>query len=149
MPPLPCLGNIRVLTDMMPVKGPLVGIYTGLYESKTNYNLVVAGDMPFLNKDLLAYMLEIAHGYELVIPRVKGALEPLHAVYSRECLPPVKSMLDSGRYSVNELSGLSRARYVQEDEINRFDPLHLSFFNINTLADLEKAKNIMEGVTLN
>ena len=99
--------------------------------------------MPFLNRDLLAYMLEISAGFDAVIPRLGDMVEPLHAVYSKSCLPAIKSMLDGGRFNVGGLLAQVGVRYVEADEIDRFDPKHLSFFNINTEADLETARELV------
>lgn len=130
----------RVVSDIYPDKGPLVGIFTGLSASRTAYNLVVAGDMPFLDRGLLGYLVQIAGGFDVVVPRLKNMVEPLHAVYARTCLTPIEGMIQSGDLSVRRLLEMVRVRYVDDDEIARFDPEHLSFFNVNTRADLQRAR---------
>jgi molybdopterin-guanine dinucleotide biosynthesis protein A len=77
-----------------------------------------------------------------VVPRLDGLVEPLHAVYSKSCLAPIERLLKQGNMEVRVLFDLVRVRYVESDEIDRFDPEHLSFFNINTEADLERARQI-------
>ena len=136
--------QLRIVTDAYPDKGPLAGICTGLAASDSFYNLVVACDMPFLNYALLDYMLQISADFDLVIPRLGDMVEPLHAVYSKTCLPPIKSLLEQGNLSIRGLFSLVRVRYVEATEINRFDPEHLSFFNINTEADLDKARQMIK-----
>ena len=133
----------RVVKDIYPGRGPLVGIYTGLRVSGSQYNLVVACDMPFLNRGLLTYMMEAAAGFDLVIPRMGEMVEPLHAVYSKSCLAPMEHMIKQGNFGVNKLLNLVRARYVETDQIDRFDPARLSFFNVNTEADLETARELV------
>jgi len=143
----PQLGGypkLRVVTDIYVNKGPLGGIYTGLKASDSFYNLVVACDMPFLNQALLRYMLQISAGFDLVVPRLGDMVEPLHAVYSQACLAPIESLLKQGNLSVIQLFTLVKLRYVEAEEINRFDPKHLSFFNINSQADLAKARGVMK-----
>jgi len=137
--------KLRVVTDIYPGKGPLGGIYTGLVASDSFYNLVVACDMPFLNQALLRYMIQISASFDLVIPRLGNVLEPLHAVYSKGCLAPIEGLLKQGNLTVTELTNLVRVRYVDAVEINRFDPKHLSFFNINTEADLVTARELARG----
>ena len=132
----------RIVADTYPEKGPLGGIYTGLMTSASFYNLVVAIDMPFLNQALLRYMIQLSNGFDLVVPRLGKMVEPLHAVYSKGCLAPIERMLKQGNLSVNQLFTLVRVRYVEADEIDRLDPEHLSFFNINTDADLEAAREL-------
>ncbi|MBI4286039.1 MAG: molybdenum cofactor guanylyltransferase [Chloroflexi bacterium] len=135
--------DLKVVTDIYPDKGPLGGLYTGLKASVSQYNLVVAGDMPFLEPALIRYMLGVATGFDMVVPRVGHLVEPLHAVYSRECLAPIERLLQEGELQVRKLLNLVKVRYVEANEIDRFDPEHLSFFNINTGADLAKARRLM------
>ena len=71
-------------------------------------------------------------------------VEPLHAVYSKGCLAPIECLLKQGNLKMQELFTLVKVRYVEATEINEFDPEHLSFFNVNTEADLETAREIME-----
>jgi molybdopterin-guanine dinucleotide biosynthesis protein A len=135
-------SKLRVVTDIYPGKGPLAAIYTGLKISDSFYNLVVACDMPFLNRDLLRYMVQVAPDYDIVVPRVGDMVEPLHAIYSKECLVPIETLIKQDSLSVNHLFALVRTRYVETEEIDRFDPQHLSFFNINTQDDLRKARKL-------
>ena len=137
--------RLKVTTDVYPGKGPLGGIYTGLKTSTTHLNLVVAGDMPFLNRGLLGYMLGLADSYDLVVPRVGDLVEPLHAVYTKSCLSPIERMITQNELRVRELFPLVKVRYIDAAEIEKFDPHHLSFFNINTEADLAKAREIAKG----
>lgn len=137
--------GFKVASDIYPGKGPLGGIYTGLKLSGSFYNLVVACDMPFLNRGLLQYMFGVMAGYDLVVPRLGDLIEPLHAIYSRACLTPVENLLRKNILSIRELFRLVRVRYVEKGEIDRFDPAHVSFFNVNTRSDLARAKEI-EGV---
>lgn len=134
--------RLRIVTDTYPGKGPLGGIFTGLAVSDSFHNLVVACDMPFLNQALLDYMIQLSANFDLVVPRLGNMVEPLHAVYSKGCLAPMERLLRQGSLGVRELFTLVKIRYVEADEINRFDPKHLSFFNINTKADLEMARKL-------
>jgi len=135
--------RVRVVLDAFPGRGPLVGIYTGLLNSRSSKNLVVACDMPFLNPRLLSYMAEISPDYDVVVPRLGADTEPLHSIYSGKCLVEVKRLLEAGIYSVSELFKVLKVRYMEAAEIERFDRQHLSFFNINTEADLKNARDII------
>ena len=134
--------KLRIVADTYPGKGPLGGIYTGLVASDSRYNLIVAGDMPFLNQALLRYMIQLCGDFDLVVPRLGSMVEPLHAVYSKDCLAPIENLLKQGNLKVSDLLTLVRVRYVEAEEINQFDPKHLSFFNINTEADLKTAQEL-------
>ena len=132
--------KLRIESDIYPDKGPLGGIYTGLTVSNSFYNLVVAGDMPFLNTELLRYMIELSHGFDAVVPRLgEGMVEPLHAIYSKSCLGNMKAQLERNQLDVYSILSTVRVRYVERAECQRFDPQLSSFFNINCQPDLEQA----------
>jgi molybdopterin-guanine dinucleotide biosynthesis protein A len=135
--------RLRIVSDIYPGKGPLGGIYTGLKFTGSGYSLVVACDMPFLNQGLLRYMVELSPGFDLVVPRLGELVEPLHGVYAKACLAPIGCLLEQGGLGVRELFGMVRVRYVEAEEIDRFDPEHLSFFNVNTKSDLAKARGLV------
>ena len=141
------LPKVKFVTDIFPGQGSLGGIYTGLVKSDSFYNLVLAADMPFVNVSLLRYMIGVAKGFDFTLPRVNGLFEPLHAVYSRSCIRPIESILNQGKKVIIELFNYVKIRYVETDEVDRFDPKHLSFFNINTKEELERAKKIATGTT--
>jgi len=133
----------KVVGDLCPGRAALGGIYTGLMSADTYSSLVVGCDMPFLNRDLLQYLIDSATGYDAVVPRLGKMLEPLHAVYSKRCLDSIEQLLSKGVVAVRRLFDLVKTKYVDEDEINRFDPGHLSFLNINTQGDLQKARSLV------
>jgi len=146
---LPLAGHpkIRITSDILPGQGSLGGIYTGLVRSDTFYNLVVAADMPFLNEPLLKYMIEVADGFDFVLPRVRSYYEPLHAIYSRNCIAPIEAIFQRGRKVIIDLFDHVKVRFIEAEEIERFDPEHLSFFNVNTKEDLERARRIAGGAS--
>lgn len=145
--PIPAQSNVKTVTDLYPGKGSLGGIYTGLYSSSSFHNLVVACDMPFLSEALLRHLIELCSDFDVVIPVVEGNLEPLHGVYSKSCLAPIQALLQQGKLRIIDFFPSVRVRYVDETEVNRLDPQHLSFFNINTEEDLAKARLLAEAET--
>ena len=132
--------KLRIVSDIYPDKGPLGGIYIGLTASNSFYNLVVAGDMPFLSAELLRYMIELSHGFDAVVPRSgEGMVNPLHAIYSKNCLGNMKTQLERNQLEVCSVLNTLHVRYVERAECQRFDPQLLTFFNINCQADLDQA----------
>jgi len=132
----------KVVYDIYPGAGSLGGIYTGLIYATSHHSLVVASDMPFLNRALLQRLLELASGYDVVIPRWNGYLETLHAVYSKDCLGPIQALLRRGQLKILDFFPQVKIRYLEAEEIDRLDPKHLSFFNINTQEDLDRAQSL-------
>ena len=91
-------------------------------------------------------MTEVADGFDYVIPRIGTFFEPLHSIYSKNCISPIETLINNNRRVIIELFDFVKVRYVEAEEIDRFDPEHLSFFNINTMEDLELARKIADGV---
>ncbi len=133
-----------VIADLYPSGGALGGIYTGLVNSNSFYNIVVGCDMPFVNSNLLNYMLGLAPGFDAVVPETNGMLEPLHAIYSKDCLSPIKKLLGQNKLGISQVFKLIKVRYVCGDEIAKLDKGYLSFFNINTEDDLIRARELVK-----
>jgi molybdenum cofactor guanylyltransferase len=140
-------ATVTTVPDIYPGKGALGGIYTGLLSTDSSHGLVVAADMPFLNSDLLRHLINLSADVDVVMPRVGGEIEPLHAVYSRACLPAIHEQLERNQLQIRVFLDKVGVRYVEEEEIERFDRRHLSFFNVNTPDDLEEARNIAARIT--
>jgi molybdopterin-guanine dinucleotide biosynthesis protein A len=131
-----------VVGDVYPGCAALGGIYSGLRAASRSRSLVVACDMPFLNLSLLRYMQAQAADHDVVIPRIGEYEEALHAIYSRSCLPLIERQILAGDLRISTFFHDVRVRYVGQSEIDTFDPDHLSFFNINSQADLDEARAI-------
>jgi molybdopterin-guanine dinucleotide biosynthesis protein A len=142
--PFPSQVKIRKVYDIYPGRGSLGGVYTGLVSSTLPLNIVVACDMPFLNVNLLQYMIDISQGYDLVIPRLNNNVEPLHAVYSKNCIKVIERLWEAGKTKVLDIQYSVKTRYVEEQEIDKFDPKRLSFINVNTQEDLKRAIALSE-----
>ena len=139
-PDLAATGEMEVLADLYPGKGPLGGIYTGLLASRSSHSIVVACDMPFLNTELLRYMIGLSGDVDAVVPQLgEGMVEPLHAIYSKRCLDSMKAELERDQLGVNSFLNTVHVRYVERAECQRLDPELLSFFNINYQSDLDRA----------
>jgi molybdopterin-guanine dinucleotide biosynthesis protein A len=140
---LPDLG-VKHVVDSYPGKGNLVGIYSGLREAASSHSLVVGCDMPFLNVALLRHLIALSPGFDVVIPRVEKGVEPLHAVYSKDCLAPIEATLGEGKRRIVDFFPAVRVRYIETTEIERIDPQQLSFFNVNSENDMEQARVLLE-----
>ncbi|MFQ5934649.1 MAG: molybdenum cofactor guanylyltransferase [Dehalococcoidia bacterium] len=130
---------VRTAADLYPGCGSLGGIFTGLSTAQGDYSVVVAVDMPFLNVDLLRFMVDLISEYDAVVPVISGRPEPTHAIYAKNCVGPIERRLQAGELKIAGFFEDVNVGYVEEDEIEAFDPNHLSFFNINTQKDLDKA----------
>lgn len=133
-------GRVTLINDIIPDQGPLVGLYSGLVASKTFYNFVVAGDMPLLSTNLIKYMKEKVQEADIVVPKTRKGIEPLHAIYSKDCLEVIKLKIEDKRekHSLCSIFSQLKIRYISEEEICQFTLPEIAFFNINTSQELEK-----------
>lgn len=129
--------GIELVEDIVPDKGPLGGIYTGLVVSRDDYNFIFACDMPFLNQDLIQYMIgEVEDGgYDVIIPEWEGRLQPLCAIYSKECIKPIENELSRNNLKITDFLKYVKARVLNEKEISQFISSQHFFANINTPQD--------------
>ncbi len=136
------LRGVRLEEDIIKDKGPIGGIYTGLFLSGRDKNLFLAWDMPFIKRELILHLLEVSNGYDAVVPVVNGYEEPLLSIYSKNCLDAVKSSIERGELNLKSFYKDVDVRYIYEDELKIYDPHLLSFFNINEMDDLLEARRI-------
>jgi molybdopterin-guanine dinucleotide biosynthesis protein A len=140
--------GLRTVADVYPNKAALGGIYSALKAARHDYVLIVACDMPFLNIDLLQHLINLAPTAEVIIPLIEPSLyEPLFAVYSKNCLPVIKSQLLANRLRIFDFFDEVSVRYVEQDEVAKFDPNFHSFINVNTPADWRKVQTMAKETT--
>lgn len=132
----------KVVEDLIKNKGPLGGIFSGLCFSTNEQNFVVGCDMPFVNSDLVNYIISKSTEYDVVIPEINGKIESLFARYSKNALPVIFSHLLKDELRIQDILSELKVLKITSKEIERFDPKHLSFFNINTQEDLKKALDL-------
>lgn len=140
LPPSYRLLGAKVLPDLIPGKGPLGGIYTGLIRLESEYGFFCACDMPFLNVDLLKFMISEIDDNDAVVPIVKGFVEPLHSIYSKKCLSAIKNRLDNEDLKVASFFPQVNCKYIPEEKIRRHNPSLSSFVNLNTPEAVESAR---------
>ena len=139
------ISGAEVLVDIYPGRGPLGGIYTGLVAAQSSQSIAVACDMPFVNAELLCHMIEMGSGFDAVVPRWKnGKIEPLHAIYSKSGLAKMARRVENKQLWIYSLIDELNVRYVEEEECRGFDPQLLTFLNINSESDLERATKLIE-----
>jgi molybdenum cofactor guanylyltransferase len=131
--------GLPMYEDLVKGLGPIGGIYTGLEKIRHTRGFFVACDMPFLNENLIRYMASLSNGFDAVVPKVDWKMEPLHAIYSKNCLPAIIELIAAGECMINRFFQQLRVRFLDEDEIRGHDPLLRSFYNINKPDELHIA----------
>jgi molybdopterin-guanine dinucleotide biosynthesis protein A len=132
-------AEAAIVSDIYKNKGPLGGIHTGLFFARHSHAFITACDMPFLNEAFIRHLLARTDDYDIAVPVASDGFQPLHAVYSRRCLPAIEKRLLLDKLKIDDFYEDMRLLKITEDEINRFDPEKILFKNINTPQDLESA----------
>jgi molybdopterin-guanine dinucleotide biosynthesis protein A len=70
-------------------------------------------------------------------------LEPLHALYSKKCIQPIKKILERGELKIARFLSDVHVGYCEEEEIKKIDPSLASFTNVNTKKELLKIKSML------
>jgi len=145
----PPLGiDVRVVRDLVPDCGSLGGLYTGLIQATSPCIFVVACDMPFLNQGVIAQFTSRRGTADIVMARLADRLHPMHALYSKRCLPVLEQMIQARKLKIQELVSQPslRVQYVTETDLSSIDPSGRSFYNVNTLEDLDAARSLLTRI---
>lgn len=124
--------GVRVVPDAIAGKGAPGGLHAALLHAGTEWLFTAGCDMPFLSAGAIAWLAARREGARAVVPRWRGRLEPLHAFWSRGCLPGVERLLRDGDPSFRELAGAVGATIVEEEAWRELDPDGRAFANVNT-----------------
>lgn len=139
--------DVEVIVDQISGGGPLIGLYSGLRQIRSEYAVALPCDSPFLNLEVLRFLLCKARGVDAVIPQwPNGYIEPLHSIYKvSAALKCSEEALGEGKSRIHDMiDRLEKTIFVSIESIRKFDPELLTFFNINSLEDLEKAETIIK-----
>jgi molybdopterin-guanine dinucleotide biosynthesis protein A len=145
----PSLGvDARVVRDLVPDCGSLGGLYTGLIQATTPWIFAVACDMPFLNQAVITQFTNRRVAVDIVMAKLAGQLHPMHALYGKRCVPIVEQMIQARRFKIQGMVSQSplQVKYVTEEDLFTLDPSWRSFFNVNTVAELEEARYLLTRV---
>jgi len=143
--------GITGVPDRWDGQGPLAGIITALLTTteagSAEWNLIIGCDMPFLTQEWLSYLLKraLASGAEVVAPKSVQGLEPLCACWRTSAALKLQRAFDGGTRKITEAMKRLALEVVDELDWKRFDSAGRLFWNMNTAADYDEAKRILEA----
>ena len=135
--------DVPQVPDAMAGRGPLAGLYTALLESRTEFNLVLGCDLPFVSRRLLGYLATCAKasGSDVTVPRSRdGRLQPLCAVYGRGALYAVRTRLLLGENKLSRFFPSVRCTVIPWRELADAGFRAPVFDNMNTPEDYAYAR---------
>jgi molybdopterin-guanine dinucleotide biosynthesis protein A len=136
-----------VYEDIFPGCGPLGGIHAALSSSKTQFNLIIAVDTPFLAPQFLSYLADraIESGAIVTTPEIDDYTQPLCTVYSLDFRAIAEQALRQGNYKIVPLFPKDRTLVIKESELRQFAFAADMFENLNTPEDLARARRRFSG----
>ena len=144
--------GITGVGDRWDAQGPLAGIITALLTtletgSEARWNLIVGCDMPFLTREWLIYLVAraLASSAEVVAPQSAQGLEPLCACWRTDAAAKLQNAFDEGVRKITEAMKRLQTEILDEADWERFDTAGRLFWNMNTAADYDEAKRIVEA----
>lgn len=140
------IKNCQIIEDVIPNKGPVAGIYTGLLASDQKYNYVMACDMPLISGRFIEYIKNWEQNYDVLLPAYNGYIEPLAGIYSKSCLPVIEENLREDILSIRGFLKKVNMHIIDESLIMRNFPNKNVFYNINYQKDLEQLHLVNGGV---
>ena len=133
--------DLNIVSDLYPVRSSLTGIHAGLFYASNPHVFFAACDTPFIKKELIEAIIDrIEPGYDAIIPEISVGLEPLCAAYAKRCLNRIEQHLAREKLKIQLVFKKNRIKKIPEKIIRERDPELISFMNINTPEDLEKAE---------
>lgn len=130
--------RVPLVGDVVKSSGPMAGIFSVFLATGADNVFFTACDMPFLKPGLVRYIIE-SHRGEATVPVFRGRPEPLAAVYSKAAARVMEEMLMKRQGSLTEMLSRLSVRVLEEAEWRKHDPEGMSFCNINTPEDYERA----------
>lgn len=126
--------DVKLVVDKFKEIGPIGGIYSSLKETALDEALIVAGDMPFLNKEILNFLGNYKFDEDILVPVTNGKVQPLCSIYKKRVLETILKMIEEKDYKLKNLLNRLSVKYI---DIKNGE----NFSNINTVYEYEKILN--------
>ena len=131
-----------VVTDIDPSQCALAGLHAGLFYADFDWSYVTACDTPFVSEKIIRYLLaQRDYGKQIIIPKTKGGLEMLSALYHKSCLPRVETNLEKQVFKIKRILKPEKSIQIPPRVLEYLDQDMRFALNVNTLQDLETARN--------
>jgi len=140
--------EVSVIGDEVPGRGPLGGIYTGLARTRTEFNLFIGCDLPFLEARFLDYLCRRAldSRADVTVPMSPDhGFQPLAAVYRRRALRAIRASLDRGENKVTRFYSRVRCQVLGWPELSGAGFSVRLFANMNTWDDYQRVRRWPDG----
>ncbi len=141
--------GLPLVSDRWKEKGPLAGIHAGLSESRTQKNLVVACDMPFISGELARLLLEQLDQHQASVPEIGGQLHPLFAAYRKDASAAAELAMRENKLRIRQFLKEIDSRIIKDEELKEMGFLYRDahFFNMNRPDEYQLALKMAEDAS--
>ncbi len=125
----------EVFKDILPNKGPMGGILTGLINSNTEDIICLTCDMPYLTDAVIDKLITYSEEGSPTIIQYKDRLQPLVGIYNRALIPQIQSDIENDKLKILKLLDEIEHQVLSllENEVGS-----KVFLNLNKKEDLKK-----------
>jgi molybdenum cofactor guanylyltransferase len=134
--------ELPIYKDIFPRMGPVSGIHSGLVHARYDSAFILGCDIPFVNMQLVEYMLGCQQDYDSVVPEIDSYLQPLSAVYSRKCIPILSACLETNRVKLIRIFEELQAKILPREILEKYGIVEEMFLNVNDIEALSQAIKI-------
>lgn len=132
--------NLKITEDIIKNSGPLAGLYSGLFYSKTEHNLVLSCDVPLITTEVLEQLIHDSQiDFDVIQLQSKNKTMPLIAMYKKRCMQQCLALLQNDerrlRVAINQFKTKT---IVLNSHLEQYTK------NINTIEQLEAIQHELE-----
>lgn len=125
--------GLPVYGDLIKESGPLAGIYTGLFYSKNNKNVVLSCDVPLVSVELLNFLIKNSEGFDVTIPIKNNKTHQIIGIYDKKCIPTFKNELEQNQRKIKVAIEKVNLNIVDANQFNEKE-----FTNVNTPTEFKE-----------
>ena len=130
--------DVRAVRDIIPGKGPLSGIHSGLVHAENQYSFVIACDMPFVPEAYVRYCIGLEKKYDIAVPYWGEFWEPACGMYSKKAVDYIETVLNEGKRKIIEIFRYLNVHAIEEEVLSGFGNTEDMFINVNTKEELDR-----------
>ncbi|MCK9451678.1 MAG: molybdenum cofactor guanylyltransferase [Bacteroidales bacterium] len=136
--------GLEVIGDLIKNIGPAGGIHAALNHAQSEQLFIVSCDMPFITAHAATYIIQQAVHSQITLALHHGKVQALFGVYSSQCLPKWKQLIEQGIIKLQEMVSHFDLLKIVIEKNELFGDL--LFTNINNENDFNTAlKQLKNG----
>ncbi len=134
--------GLKVYKDIYPYRGPVAGIHAALYYARFDPVFVISCDVPFIDMDLVAHMIDQIDSHQAVAIEMDSYIHATAAVYSKKCLPVFQDCLENDKLKLTRIVAEMDSLILKEKDLQQYGDLSELLLNVNDQVTLELAREI-------